>query len=123
MIKSKILYVDDEIINLKLFEVILKRKFDVLTAMDGNSGLQQLRENKDIKVVISDMKMPVMNGLEFITRAREISPEIVYYILTGFEITNQIQEALDRGMIRKYFRKPTNLNDISGEIEVVIGCI
>lgn len=123
MIKSKILYVDDEMINLKLFEVILKRKFDVLTAMDGNSGLQQLKENTDIKVVISDMKMPVMNGLEFITRAREIAPEIVYYILTGFEITNQIQEALDRGMIRKYYRKPTNLNEISGEIEVVIGSI
>lgn len=120
MDKAKILYVDDEIINLKLFETVLKRNFLILTALNGYSGLELLQENPDIQVVISDMKMPNMSGLEFIRQASQIAPNVNYYILTGFEITNQIQEALDQGMIRKYFRKPTNLNEIASEIDSVV---
>jgi len=71
-------------------------------------------------VVISDMKMPQMNGIEFITRARQKRPNIHYYILTGFEITDEIQSALNSKIIRKYFRKPFNMNEISSEIEAAL---
>lgn len=117
MSNTKVLYVDDESINLKLFDAVLKRKFEILTAENGITGLDILKENSDIQVVISDMKMPVMNGITFIHQAREIWPQINYYILTGFEITDQMQDALDNGVIRKYFKKPVNLNEISEEIE------
>ena len=120
MCNTKVLYVDDESINLKLFDAVLKRKFTILTAENGISGLVILKDNPDIQVVISDMKMPVMNGITFIRQAREIQPHINYYILTGFEITDQIQDALDMGIIRKYFKKPVNLNEISTEIENMI---
>lgn len=120
MFQSKILYVDDEVINLKLFEAILEKKYPILTAENGVSGLEVLVKNKDVKIVISDMKMPNMNGIEFIKQAIKIAPHIDFYILTGFEITDQIQEALDTGLIRKYFRKPFNLNEISSEIDRVL---
>jgi two-component system, response regulator, stage 0 sporulation protein F len=120
MVKSKILYVDDEIINLKLFGAILGKKYPILTAENGRSGLDILTGDKDIQVVISDMKMPNMNGIEFIALAVKIAPHISFYILTGFEITDQIQNVLDVGMIRKYFRKPFNLNEISAEIDNVL---
>jgi two-component system, response regulator, stage 0 sporulation protein F len=117
MNKLKVLYVDDEPINLILFKANLEDKYDVLTAENGFEGLKFISENSDLKVVVSDMKMPNMNGIEFIKKAVSISPRIHYYILTGFEITDEIQEALDVGLIRRYFRKPFNMNDISSEIE------
>lgn len=118
MSKTKILYVDDESINLMLFEANLKKKYQVLTAMDGLSGLELISKNNDIKAVISDMKMPAMNGLEFVAKAIRLLPDIYYYILTGFEITEKIQESLNNGLIRKYFKKPFNMNEIFTELEL-----
>jgi len=118
--KVKILYVDDEAINLMLFQANLEKKYDVLIAENPFTGLQLIAENKDIKIVVSDMKMPVMNGIEFILKARLLTSEIAYYILTGFEITEDIQEALNQGIIRRYFRKPFNIMEISREIENTI---
>ncbi len=102
----KILYVDDEEINLELFAINFKDSYEVLTAYDGYGGLEVLNSNIDISIVISDMKMPGMNGIEFIKRARQKYPYKKYYILTGFEITNEIKEALSNGLILEYFCKP-----------------
>lgn len=102
----KILYVDDEPINLLLFKNNFKEEYEVLTAEDGFKGLKVLDDNSDTLVIISDMKMPGMNGVEFITKAKEKYPDKKFYILTGFEITAEIQEALDTGLILEYFSKP-----------------
>ncbi|MFN8259176.1 MAG: response regulator [Bacteroidales bacterium] len=118
--KIKILYVDDEPINLKLFEINFARDFEIFVAEDGISGLGILEKEPDIKVIISDMKMPGMNGIEFITKAKEKYPAKKYYILTGFEITKEIQNALECGMILKYFRKPFNIKEIKATIEQVL---
>ena len=120
MEKIKLLYVDDEAINLMLFQANLEKKYDVLTAENAFTGLQYIAEHKNIKVVVSDMKMPVMNGIEFILKARLISSDIAFFILSGFEITDEIQDALSEGIIRRYFRKPFNINEISKEIENAI---
>lgn len=114
--KTKILYVDDEMLNLRLFQINFKTKYEVLTAYNGNEGLAILEDNPDISVVVSDMKMPNMNGVEFIKKAKEKHPGMKFYILTGFEITNEIQEALSTKLILKYFQKPFNLNEIDSTI-------
>ena len=113
---TKILYVDDELINLQLFKINFRKKYDVLTAIDAKEGLKILEDDHEVLVVVSDMKMPHMNGLEFIKIAKEKCPNIKFYILTGFEITDEIQEALDSGLIIKYFRKPFNINEIDKSI-------
>jgi two-component system response regulator (stage 0 sporulation protein F) len=102
----KILYVDDEEINLELFVINFKDSYEVLTAHDGYGGLEVLDSNIDVSIVISDMKMPAMNGIEFIKKARQKYPNKKYYILTGFDITNDIEEALSNGLILEYFCKP-----------------
>jgi two-component system response regulator (stage 0 sporulation protein F) len=51
-----------------LFKANLSRQYEVLTAPDGESGLTILNNNTDIQVVLSDMKMPYMNGIEFIAK-------------------------------------------------------
>ncbi|HEC42646.1 MAG TPA: response regulator [Bacteroides sp.] len=119
--KFKILYVDDESINLKLFEINFSEKYEVHTAPDGFSGLTSLNDNPDILVIISDMKMPNMNGIEFIKKAKEKFPDKKFFILTGFEITEEILNALETGLILRYFSKPFNLNEIDSAISEAIG--
>lgn len=113
----KILYVDDEIINLELFKLHLMVKYEVLTAADGEMGLDLMEQHPDLKVVISDMKMPKMDGLQFIIQAKDKLPEINYYLLTGYEVSREIESALDRGLISQYFKKPFDIDEIDHEIQ------
>jgi YesN/AraC family two-component response regulator len=84
-------------------------------------GLEILNEIPEIKVVISDMKMPSMNGIEFIKKAKESHPNIKFYILTGFEITEEIQAAINSKLIIKYYMKPFSMNDLDTAIMDAIG--
>jgi two-component system, response regulator, stage 0 sporulation protein F len=112
----KVLYVDDEPINLMLFNANFKNKFNVITAESGQQGLLQLINHSDTAVVISDMKMPGMNGIEFIRLAKRDFPHISFYILTGFDITAEISEALNEKLINKYFQKPFDIKEIETTI-------
>ncbi len=58
-----------------------------------------------------------MSGIEFVEKAREKFPNKKYYLLTGFEITPEINSALENGLILKYFRKPFNAKEIENAIE------
>ena len=108
-----ILYVDDEEINLFLFKKSFSKKYDVITANSGGLGLEALKEHADkIIVVISDMRMPVMTGVEFIRKAKALHDNIVYYILTGFEYNDEIDAAIKTTLIQKFFTKPFNYEEI-----------
>jgi len=119
--RHKILYVDDELINLQLFKINFSKKYEVSIAESGIKGLEMLAGNPEIKVVVSDMKMPNMNGVEFIIQAKEAHPNIKFFILTGFEITEEIQEAINSKLVLKYFMKPFNMREIDTAITEVIG--
>ncbi|MBN1116156.1 MAG: response regulator, partial [Bacteroidales bacterium] len=118
--KVKILYVDDEEINLLLFEANFNQKYEVKIAENGLSGLEVLENNPDILIIISDMKMPNMNGIEFINKAKRKYPDKKFYILTGFEITEEMQKALETGLILKYFSKPFDMNEIESSINEAV---
>ena len=118
--KAKILYVDDEELNLKLFEINFQKHYEVFTADNGYNGLEILEKNPDTLVIVSDMKMPKMNGIEFIKTAKIKFPEKKYFILTGFEITEEISQAIESGLIVKYFKKPFNIKEIKSSINSVI---
>lgn len=119
MDKKTILYVDDESLNLLLFKMNFEKHYNVITCESGMEGLKVITGNDAIHIVISDMKMPRMNGIEFIGKARQIADHLRYYILTGFEISDEIQAALDSGQIRRYFQKPFDVKEITREIEEV----
>lgn len=114
--KYTILYVDDEPINLHLFNLHLKKQYNIFTALSGKVGLEILKNNPEIDVVVSDMKMPEMNGIEFIKIAKSNFPSLYYFILTGFDITDEIKTAIEDKLIVKYFKKPFNINDIKNTI-------
>ena len=115
--KHKILYVDDEKINRTIFEIVFASKYDIFIASDGYEGLNILDENPDILIVISDMSMPGLNGIEFIEKAKEAHPLKKYYMLSGFQITPEIETKIGNGLILKYFEKPLNKQEIETEIE------
>ncbi|HPV57322.1 MAG TPA: response regulator, partial [Tenuifilaceae bacterium] len=73
MSNNKILYVDDEQINLELFKINFRNDFDIRIANSALKGLEILQE-EEIDVVISDLKMPHMNGLEFIEKIKATNP-------------------------------------------------
>lgn len=107
--KPTILYVDDEEINQMLFEKNLNKYYNVITANNGFEGLDFLKNRPEIKLVVSDMKMPMMNGLEFIKKAKEEHPRLPFFLLTGFDVTPQIREAVSSQLIVEHFKKPFNV--------------
>lgn len=111
-----ILYVDDEPTNLLLFELMFKKSFDVVLAESGYQGLEILQKKPGIKITISDMKMPGMNGIQFIEKAKLQYPDVVFYILTSFEISPEIHDSLNKGLIEKFFQKPFNMQEIKNSI-------
>lgn len=113
----KVLYVDDEKINLLIFERIIGRSYSVVTADSGERGLELLDQEPDIERVVSDMRMPEMSGLDFIRIAKEQYHDKKYFILTGYAINDEIQEALDTGLIQQYFTKPANFNAITKALQ------
>ncbi|MDD4641087.1 MAG: response regulator [Bacteroidales bacterium] len=110
--RMKIVYIDDEAINVQLFQIIFKVRYEVVTGSSGAEGLDLLDNHPDAQVVISDMRMPGMSGLEFIAQAKQKYPDKKYYLLTGFEISSEIQAAIESGLILNCFQKPFNLKEI-----------
>ncbi|MCK5691228.1 MAG: response regulator [Bacteroidales bacterium] len=102
----RILYVDDEVINLELLQLTFMNDFKVLTAASAKEGLRLLELNPDIHVVISDLKMPVMDGLDFIKVVKQIDPAKVCMLLTGFMESDVMLEGFNKELIFRYLMKP-----------------
>jgi len=73
MNQNKLLYVDDEFINLQLFKFNFQKEYELFLASSGSEALSIL-EKEDINVIISDLKMPGMNGIELIKSIKYKSP-------------------------------------------------
>lgn len=84
MKKTSLLYVDDEPINLKLFKLNFDKHFDLYVAENGMEGLELIKEH-DIPIIVTDYKMPEMNGVEFIDAVKKIKSSIVCFILSAYE--------------------------------------
>jgi len=116
-----ILYVDDEYFNNFIFEKSFSSKYKVITAISPFEGLEKLEHHKnEIIVVISDMRMPGMNGIEFIRKAKERFDNIAYFILSGFDYDDDIRNALETKLIYKFLRKPFDFEEITNAIEEAI---
>ncbi|MEQ9306623.1 MAG: response regulator [Marinoscillum sp.] len=118
-----VLYVDDEKDNLFVFNANFNRTFEVITSISPSLALEELEaHHNEIIVVISDMRMPEMNGVQFIRKAKEMYDDIFYYILTGYGYNPEIEEALSDQIIEKSFSKPFDVNEIESAIlEAVSG--
>jgi len=103
-----ILYVDDEVINLELLQLTFMNDFRVITAASAEEGLKMLELHPEIHVVISDLKMPVMNGLDFIKVVKQHYKEKVCMLLTGYMESEVMLEGFNKELIFRYLMKPWN---------------
>ena len=116
----RILYVDDEIINLELLQLTFMNDFQVIVAESAKEGLRLLARNPDIHVVISDLKMPGMNGLDFIKEVKRIDQDKVCMLLTGFIESDIMMEGFNKELIFRYLMKPWNMAELQESIRAAL---
>ncbi|HET6147281.1 MAG TPA: HD domain-containing phosphohydrolase [Polyangia bacterium] len=103
---TRILCVDDEPAVLEGLALHLRRRYHLETATSGAEGLLVLRKDPGIAVVVSDMRMPGMDGAAFLTRARETTPDTVRMLLTGQADMDATIAAINQGGIFRFLTKP-----------------
>jgi FixJ family two-component response regulator len=106
MMADKILFVDDEPAVLEGYKRILYPEFSIDIAEGAANAFPAMEKNGPYSVVISDMRMPVMNGAQFLGKVRENTPDTVRMLLTGYTDLNAAIEAINQGNIFRFLTKP-----------------
>ena len=114
---DKILYVDDEPINLKLFELAFKSVYHVLTALSAGEGLEILEDNPEIEIIVSDLRMPEMDGLEFIKIIKEQDPHKICLLLTAYIESDVMLEGFNKDLLFRYITKPWNKEEMAETLQ------
>jgi response regulator RpfG family c-di-GMP phosphodiesterase len=103
---EKFLFVDDEQNVLDSMRRQLRKRFTIRTALSGEEGLRILREQGPFAVIVSDMRMPGMDGIELLKRVKDLYPETVRIMLTGNADQETAIEAVNSGQIFRFLTKP-----------------
>ncbi|MCK9329881.1 MAG: response regulator, partial [Candidatus Cloacimonetes bacterium] len=103
--EEKILFVDDEENVLQAFKRNFYKIFNLSTALSGNEAIALINEN-EFAVVITDMRMPEMNGIELLDKIKDISPDTVRMMLTGYADIETTLNAVNQGNIFRFMTKP-----------------
>jgi len=111
-----VLYVDDEVHNLNAFKAGFRRKFNVFIAESAVEG-RKILETEDIQVIITDQRMPVTTGIEFLESIIPDFPEPIRILLTGYADINAVIDAINKGQVYKYIQKPWMDEDLRINIE------
>lgn len=110
--RGKVLYVDDEEINLINFREVLCDDFEIFTALSGDEALAILEKEQDMALLVSDQRMPGMKGTELLTRSRELAPHVERIIITGYTDPQDIITAINEGHVYHYILKPWTEEDL-----------
>lgn len=105
MERTLLLVDDEEDIGAALTRLLRPYGYKILRAKSGQEGLALLTQN-EVGVVVSDQRMPVMTGVEFLTQVRELYPDTVRIVLSGYADLDSVTEAINRGAIYKFLTKP-----------------
>jgi response regulator RpfG family c-di-GMP phosphodiesterase len=114
--KHTVLCVDDERNILQSLKRLLRKEsYHLLLANSGDEAFKLLEANK-VHLIISDQRMPEMNGTEFMAVVKERYPDALRVILTGYTDVDSITESINKGHIYKFFLKPWNDHNLKLEI-------
>ncbi len=113
----KILFVDDEENVLSAFRRQLRGRFEVHTARSGTEALELLAQDGPFAVVVADLRMPGMNGIEFLAKTRQAAPDTVRIMLTGYADLGNAISAVNEGNIFRFLTKPSPPEHVIKAIE------
>jgi len=117
---EKILLVDDEQFVLDGLKRQLRRKYAIHTADGGEKGLQLIQSDGPFAVVVSDMRMPEMNGIEFLTQVRRVAPDSIRIMLTGYADQKTAINAINEGAIFRFLTKPCSLENLTVALDAAL---
>ncbi len=115
--KIKVLYLDDEPNNLICFMATFRFDFTIFIAPNVKKAYEYLAEHPDINIVLADQRMPVQTGVEFFEEMRIIYPAPVRMLITAYSDIEAVIDAVNKGCIFRYIKKPWNDEDIKLAIE------
>ncbi|MGB7376868.1 MAG: SpoIIE family protein phosphatase [Rivularia sp. (in: cyanobacteria)] len=115
--KLKLMVVDDELDNLDLLYRTFRRDFKVFKASDARTALEILDKEGEMAVIISDQRMPEMNGTEFFGLTVERFPDTIRILLTGFTDVEDLVEAINSGQVFRYITKPWKPDQLRSLVE------
>ena len=116
-----VLLVDDEPNVLNALKRLLRRDgYRILTAGSAREGLEMLATH-NVQVILSDQRMPGMSGTEFLSRVRELYPQTIRIILSGYTELESVIDAINRGAIYRFFTKPWNDDALRTDIRAAFG--
>jgi response regulator RpfG family c-di-GMP phosphodiesterase len=108
----RILFVDDEERILRSLALQFRRQYQVLTESDPRRALQRL-QSEPVDILVSDQRMPQMSGAELLAQAREIAPQTLRILLTGYSDLDAAVAALNGGGIFRYLTKPWDQQEMA----------
>ena len=103
---AKILFVDDDPNILAAFQRQLKKYFSVHVALGGEEGLRAVSASDPFAVIVSDLRMPGMDGIQFLSRVRQAAPDSVRMMLTGNADLSTAIDAVNQGNVFRFLTKP-----------------
>jgi response regulator RpfG family c-di-GMP phosphodiesterase len=103
---EKILFVDDEPHVLQSIQRQLRKRFELQTAAGGEEALRVLKQDGPFAIIVSDMRMPGMNGVELLAKVKDAYPDMVRIMLTGNADQETATEAVNTGQIFRFLTKP-----------------
>ena len=115
--ENRILFVDDDLNILDGYKRQLRKQFSIETAEGGEKGLDTVKNNGPFAVIVSDLKMPGMDGNQFLAHVKEIAPESTRILLTGYADLRSAIEAINNGGIFRLLTKPCDKIDLIQTLE------
>lgn len=109
--KANILFVDDEERILRTLKMLFKQQYNVQITTDGHEALEIIKQN-NIHVLVSDQRMPIMQGVDLLRSAKEISPNTMRLLLTGYSDLAAIVGSVNEGEIFRYISKPWDKDEV-----------
>lgn len=116
---AHILFVDDEEPNLVVFEAVCGDDFPVLTASSGLAALELMDEH-EVGVVLTDQRMPGMTGIELLEKVESEHPDAIRLLITAYSDLQAAEDAINRGHVRRYMRKPWEPEVLRAELRDAI---
>jgi len=116
----RLLFVDDDERILAIFKKQFEKRYKIDLAKDPNEGLNFIKNNPSYSVIIADMRMPGMNGIEFLEKTKIISPDSIRIMLTGNAELDVAINAINKGNIFKFLTKPCLKKDFENAVQLGI---
>lgn len=116
--KVLVLYVDDEDINLFIFDELFRQELDVITTTSVEEAMRMLKDpERKFNLIVSDLKMHPVGGMTFANRARDENISIPICILSAFPATPEVTEAISKGVITAFLNKPLEPELLLAEVK------